>query len=88
MSDDQARVGLWFDPGVRIYPDAPRGTLDRLRGDLWEDLGISTFADCVLQLSAQRFSGYTFEDYGDPAGEQRSAMTADKAEKTESPRLA
>ena len=23
-----------------------------------EDLGISTFADCVLQLSAQRFSGY------------------------------
>jgi hypothetical protein len=47
-----------------------------------EDLGISTFADCVLQLSAQRFAGFTFEDYGDPAGEQRSAMTADKAEKT------
>ena len=47
-----------------------------------EDTGISTFADCVLQLSAQRFPGFTFEDYGDPAGEQRSAMTADKAEKT------
>jgi hypothetical protein len=47
-----------------------------------EDTGISTFADGVLQLSAQRFPGYTFEDYGDPAGEQRSAMTADKAEKT------
>src|ERR1700733_3205617 len=47
-----------------------------------EDLGISTFADCVLQLSAERFPGHTFEDYGDPAGEQRSAMTADRAEKT------
>lgn len=47
-----------------------------------EDIGISTFGDGVLQLSAQRWPGYTFEDYGDPAGQQRSAMTADRDEKT------
>jgi hypothetical protein len=43
---------------------------------------ISTFADCLLQVCAERFAGFTFEDFGDPAGQQRSAMTADKAEKT------
>lgn len=47
-----------------------------------EDVGISTFADGVLQLCSQRWPGYSFEDYGDPAGEQRSAMSADRAEKT------
>ena len=47
-----------------------------------DDIGFSTFADCVLELCAERFDGYKFEDYGDPAGAQRSAMTADKAEKT------
>ena len=47
-----------------------------------EDVGISTFADGVLQLCSQRWPGHSFEDFGDPAGEQRSAMTADRAEKT------
>jgi hypothetical protein len=47
-----------------------------------EDIGIGTFAESVLQLSSQRWPGFKFEDYGDPAGEQRSAMTADKDEKT------
>ncbi|MGH3426303.1 MAG: hypothetical protein ACRD3Q_15850, partial [Terriglobales bacterium] len=32
--------------------------------------------------SSQRWPGFRFEDWGDPAGEQRSAMTADRAEKS------
>lgn len=47
-----------------------------------EDIGIGTFADAVLRHSAERYDGYEFEDYGDPAGEQSSAMTHDKDEKT------
>ena len=62
-----------------VTPDGRWLILDELCGD---DIGFSTFADCVLELCAERFDGYKFEDYGDPAGAQRSAMTADKAEKT------
>lgn len=47
-----------------------------------EDVGISTFADRVQQLRSQRWPDFKFEDYGDPAGNQRSAMTADRDEKT------
>lgn len=47
-----------------------------------EDVGITTFAECVIEMSTEKFAGYKFEDYGDPAGEQRSAMTADRDEKT------
>jgi hypothetical protein len=64
---------------TQVTPDGRWLILDELCGD---DIGISSFADCVIEMSAERFSGFTFEDYGDPAGQQRSAMTADKAEKT------
>ena len=36
----------------------------------------------MLQTSAERFAGFKFDDYGDPAGNQRSAMSADKDAKT------
>jgi len=39
-------------------------------------------ADYVVRVTTERFSGFKFEDYGDAAGEQRSSMSADKAEKT------
>jgi hypothetical protein len=64
---------------TQVTPDGRWLILDELCG---EDIGFSTFADCVIEMSAERFDGFAFEDYGDPAGEQRSAMTADKAEKT------
>lgn len=64
---------------TQVTPDGRWLILDELCG---EDIGFSTFADCVIEMSAERFPGFAFEDYGDPAGEQRSAMTADKAEKT------
>ncbi len=64
---------------TQVLPDGRWIVFEELCG---EDAGISTFADGVLRLCSQRWPGYTFEDYGDPAGEQRSAMTADKDEKT------
>jgi hypothetical protein len=64
---------------TQVAPDGRWLILDELCG---EDVGITSFADCVLETSAERFPGFKFEDYGDPAGEQRSAMTADKAEKS------
>jgi hypothetical protein len=64
---------------TQLLPDGRWIVFEELCGD---DIGISTFADCVLELCAQRFAGYKFEDYGDPAGKQRSAMTADRDEKT------
>lgn len=64
---------------TQLLPDGRWLAFDELCGD---DIGISTFADTVIQLSTERYRGYTFEDYGDPAGEQRSAMSADKDEKT------
>ena len=64
---------------TQVTPDGRWFVVDEVCGD---DIGISSFADCVLEMSEQRFSGFLFEDYGDPAGQQRSAMTADKDEKT------
>lgn len=64
---------------TQVTPDGRWLILDELCGD---DIGFATFADCVLEMSTERFPGFTFEDYGDPAGHQRSAMTADKDEKT------
>lgn len=37
-----------------------------------EDLGIDKFSDAVLMHCSLNYPGFTFEDYGDPAGEQRS----------------
>lgn len=64
---------------TQVLPDGRFVVFDELCGD---DIGISTFADTVLQHSAERWPGFRFEDYGDPAGNQRSAMSADKDEKT------
>lgn len=64
---------------TQVLPDGRWIVFEELCGD---DMGISTFADCLLQICAERLPGFTFEDFGDPAGQQRSAMTADKAEKT------
>jgi hypothetical protein len=69
-------------PAVVFTQFLPEGrwiVFEEICGD---DIGISTFADGMLELCAQRWPGFSFEDYGDPAGEQRSAMTADRAEKT------
>lgn len=41
------------------------------------DMGIERFADDVLLHCAREYAGYDFEDYGDPAGQQR-AQTDEK----------
>jgi hypothetical protein len=64
---------------TQIHPDGRWLVFDELTAD---DLGIGTFADAVDLHCAQKYSGFSFEDYGDPAGSQRSAMSADKNEKT------
>jgi hypothetical protein len=64
---------------TQIHPDGRWLVFDELVAD---DLGIDSFADTVLLHQAQKYAGFKFEDYGDPAGNQRSAMTADKDEKT------
>ena len=64
---------------TQVLPDGRWIVFEELCGD---DIGISTFADAVLELCAQRWPGFSYEDFADPAGEQRSAMTADKDEKT------
>jgi hypothetical protein len=64
---------------TQVLPDGGFIAFDELCAT---DLGISTFADDVLRTASERWPGFTFEDFGDPAGEQRSAMTADKDEKT------
>jgi hypothetical protein len=81
-----AVIGRGWDFGLtpaciftQIRPDGRFIVFDELVAD---DLGIDTFSDAVLRHTAERYHGYTFEDWGDPAGEQRSAMTADKDEKT------
>ncbi|HWG75353.1 MAG TPA: hypothetical protein VN660_00995 [Steroidobacteraceae bacterium] len=63
---------------TQVLPDGRWIIFEELIG---EDVGISTFAEGVLQL-CERWPGFKFEDWGDPAGEQRSAMSADRAEKT------
>jgi hypothetical protein len=64
---------------TQVLPDGRFIAFDELTAT---DLGISTFADEVLRRSLEAWKDFTFEDVGDPAGEQRSAMTADKDEKT------
>ncbi len=64
---------------TQVLPDGRWIVFEELCGD---DIGISTFADAVLRLCSERWPAFHFEDYGDPAGNQRSAMTADKDEKT------
>lgn len=64
---------------TQLLPDGRWIVFEEICG---EDVGIGTFADCVLELCAQRYAGHTFEDYGDPAGKQRSAMSADRDEQT------
>lgn len=64
---------------TQLRPDGRLVVFDEL---VAEDVGISSFADEVLLHCSQRYSDYDFEDYGDPAGMQSSAMTQDKDEKT------
>lgn len=64
---------------TQIHPDGRWLIFDEMVAD---DLGIDTFADSVNLHCAQAYPEFKFEDYGDPAGEQRSPMTADKDEKT------
>jgi hypothetical protein len=37
-----------------------------------DQLGADRFSDTVLEQCAQHYAGFTFEDYGDPAGAQRA----------------
>jgi hypothetical protein len=64
---------------TQIHPDGRWLIFDELCAD---DLGIDTFAESVLLHVAQKYPGFAFEDWGDPAGNQRSAQSADKDEKT------
>lgn len=64
---------------TQVHPDGRWLIFDELVAD---DLGIDTFADQVNLHCALKYPDFEFEDYGDPAGSQRSAMTADKDEKT------
>lgn len=64
---------------TQIHPDGRWLIFDEIVAD---DLGIDTFADAVSLHCSQKYAAFKFEDYGDPAGNQRSAMTADKDEKT------
>jgi hypothetical protein len=64
---------------TQLRPDGRWVAFDELVAD---DLGITSFADAVLLHCSQNYAGYKFEDYGDPAGNQSSAMTHDKDEKT------
>jgi hypothetical protein len=60
---------------TQLSPEGRWLILDELCGD---DIGISTFTDCVLEVIAKNFQGLTFKHYGDPAGQARTSMTADK----------
>lgn len=64
---------------TQLRPDGRMIVFDEM---VATDVGISSFADEVLLHSSQRYADYEFEDYGDPAGRQSSAMTQDKDEKT------
>ena len=64
---------------TQVHPDGRWLIFDELVSD---NIGIDSFADTVLMHEARNYSRFKFEDYGDPAGNQRSAMTADKDEKT------
>jgi hypothetical protein len=64
---------------TQIHPDGRWLIFDEIVAD---DLGIETFAESVLLHQTQKYANFKFEDYGDPAGVQRSPMSADKDEKT------
>jgi hypothetical protein len=51
---------------TQMRPDGRWIIFEELCGD---DMGISTFADCLMELCSERFAHHTFEDYGDPAGQ-------------------
>jgi hypothetical protein len=64
---------------TQLHPDGRWLIFDEL---VAEDLGIDTFADTVNEYTAQKYSKFKIEDYGDPAGKQMSALSRDKDEKT------
>ncbi len=64
---------------TQINPDGRWVIFDELVAD---DVGIESFAEAVLLQQAQRYADFKVEDYGDPAGQSRSPLTADKDEKT------
>ena len=64
---------------TQVLPDGRWIIFEELCG---EDVGIHRFSDGVLELCEQRWPGFTFEDWGDPAGEQRTSMSRDRDEKT------
>lgn len=64
---------------TQVLPDGRWIVFEEVCGD---SIGISSFADEVVRLATQKYPTFLFEDYGDPAGEQSSAMTHDKDEKT------
>ena len=64
---------------TQVLPDGRWIIFEELCG---EDVGIHRFSDGVLELCERRWPGFTFEDWGDPAGEQRSSMSRDRDEKT------
>ena len=54
---------------TQLTPEGRLIVLDELTA---EDVGIERFADTVLIHCGEHYDGFEFEDYGDPAGEQRS----------------
>lgn len=54
---------------TQITPDGRFTVFDEVTS---EDIGIDAFGDAVLLHTSQRYPGFRFEDYGDPAGEQKS----------------
>lgn len=64
---------------TQVTPDGRFIVFDEL---VAEDLGIHSFADEVLLHTANNYDEWKFQDYGDPAGEQRNAISRDKDEKT------
>jgi len=57
---------------TQVLPDGRWLVFDELIGD---DISFSTFADCLLEMTEQRYEGFTFEDYGDPTGDSRAASS-------------
>jgi hypothetical protein len=58
----------------QLLPSGQWVVFDELCAD---SLGIDRFSDTVLSHVALNYQGYTFEDYGDPAGDQK-AQTDEK----------
>ena len=64
---------------TQVLPDGRWIIFEELCG---EDVGIHRFSDGVLELCERRWPGFSFDDWGDPAGEQRTSMSRDRDEKT------